>query len=102
MTQLDANNGQISFDGTTVSIAREGAIAAMSKQQPIDIPVSDISDVVIHTPSILQGFIHFVGPGESPVTSANAAVENQRAVLLSRKHMEGAEALRAEVLAAKG
>jgi hypothetical protein len=103
MTHFDGHNGQVDFDGSSLHIAREGKLAQMNGNGPITLSVGDIVDVHIHEPgAIVKGYIHFATASDPEAPTTYHSSQNATAVLVSKKELPAAQALRDEVLKAIG
>lgn len=101
-------NGQISFDGATVVITREGFLARSTHgRSEKSLPVKSIGAVQIKPASALvNGHIQFSVSGESSKKSigfgkSQDAAKDENAVIFTKKQAPAFEALRDAVRAAQ-
>ena len=106
---VSGHNGQLSFDGETVTITRTGFLARMSAGDEVRrIPVSAMTGVQYTAPSMMtNGFIRFTLPGDSAaVPAAHQEASDRNAVMVVFGHRREAaqfvDAVRAAIAAAAG
>jgi len=98
--EADGTNGQITFNGTSVRITRNGFAGSTSHLEPWSVPLGAVTDVVLHEPGgLIPGFISFVTLGHLTPTGYVSAAKDQQTVLYKRKNAVEIEALRDAVLA---
>ena len=103
----DGTNGQISFDGATVTVTRKGLLArATHGSGSKSLPVRSIAGVELKPAGLSAGYIKFSVPGEVTKTGligrkAHDAASDENAVLFSRAHQGEFEALAAAIQAAQ-
>lgn len=103
MTHFDGHNGQVDFDGASLHIDRKGKLAEMNGNPPITLAVGDIVDVHIHEPgAIVKGYIHFATAADPEAPTTYKSSQNPTTVLVAKKELAAAQALRDEVLKAIG
>jgi hypothetical protein len=103
MSSFNGNNGQVSFDGSTVHITREGRFGEMNGNGPVNLPVSDIVAVNLKKPgAIVKGYIHFAQASNPTAPTTTQISKHPTAVIVGKKELAAAEALAAEVRAAIG
>jgi hypothetical protein len=103
MTHFDGHNGQIDFDGGSLHITREGKLGSMNGNGPVSLAVGDVIDVLIHEPgTIVKGYMYFATAAEPAAPEFTKLSQHPYTVLVSKKQLAAAQALRAEVLAAIG
>lgn len=102
-------NGQVTFDGKFVTIARNGALARMTVGKGEKrIPVSSITAVQWKPPSrLVRGFIQFSVPGGNEGKSragrqTRDAAGDENSVLVDSRHAAEFETLRSAVEGAIG
>lgn len=102
MTDFKGFNGQVHFDGTTVTITRSGFAGSMMHLPDASIPVTDIIDILIkeaHGP--LKGSIFFATAGDEEMPPMMDA-KNPHEISVSKANLEEFEPLRQAILAAAG
>ena len=102
MTDFKGFNGQVHFDGTTVTITREGFAGSVSQLPTATIPAADILDILVkeaHGP--LKGSIFFATAGDETMPPMLDA-KNPHEISVSKAQLEEFEPLRAAILAASG
>lgn len=98
----EGTNGQIEFDGSTVRIARGGFAGSTSHLEPWSIPVTGVTDVVLHEPhGIVPGFICFVTASHLAPSGYVGAATDRQSVVFKKKQREEIGQLRDAVLAAR-
>jgi hypothetical protein len=103
MTHFDGHNGQVDFDGTSLRIAREGKLGQMNGNGPTTLGIGDIVDVIIHEPgSIVKGYMYFATAAAPEVPEFMKLSKDPATVLVAKKQLAAAQALRDEVLKAIG
>jgi hypothetical protein len=103
MTYFDGHNGQIDFDGAALHITREGKLGQMNGNPPTTIQVADVVDVIIHEPGkIVKGYMYFATAAAPEAPEFTKLSQNAATVLVAKKQLEAAKALRDEVLKAIG
>jgi hypothetical protein len=103
MSTFEGGNGQIHFDGTTVTITREGGMGAFSEMPTVTIPVTEVVDVLVHEPvAILKGWVYVATRGHESMPTASEVGKNPNTVTVNRKQARDVVALREEILAAIG
>jgi hypothetical protein len=102
MTDFKGSNGQVHFDGTTVTITREGFAASVAHLPTATIPVGDVVDILIkeaHGP--LKGSVFFATAGDEEMPPLLDA-KNPHEIAVSKSQLEEFAPLRAAILAAAG
>lgn len=103
MSTFEGGNGQIHFDGTTVTITREGGMGGFSDLPTVTIPITDVVDVLVHEPvAILKGWVYVATAGHEAMPSAAEVGKNATTVTLNKKQAQALAPVRAEILAAIG
>lgn len=103
MSTFEGGNGQISFDGSTVTITREGGLGSFSELPTVTIPVTDVVDVLVHDPvAILKGWVYVATTGHESMPSAVEVGKNANTVTFGKKQAAAAQALCDEVRSAIG
>lgn len=115
MTTFEATgvNGQISFDGSTVTITHKGFAGWMTQRGSgvKSIPVKSIAAVQLKpATSLVNGFVSFTIPGEVSKSSGRGhksnAIDDENAVILRKAHMAAmqpvVEAIQAAINAPAG
>ena len=101
--EASGNNGQVDFNGKTVRITRHGFAASASHLEPWSMPVTAVTDVLLHEPSgLIPGFISFVTRSHVAPTGYVSAAKDEQTVLFKHKTAEQIHALRAAVMTAIG
>ena len=101
--EANGNNGQVEFNGTSVRISRHGFAASASHLEPWSMPLTAVTDVLLHEPTgLIPGFISFVTLAHAAPTGYVSAATDEQTVLFKRKNAEEIHALRGAVLAAIG
>lgn len=100
-------NGQVSFDGSIVTISRKGVMARTTVGKGDKrIPVSSITAVEWKPPSaLIRGFIGFTIPGGNENRSTFGkrtvdAAKDENSVVVGKSHVEEFDVLRAAIEAA--
>jgi len=102
MTDFKGSNGQVHFDGTTVTITREGFAGSVSRLPPATIPVGDILDILVkEAHGLVKGSIFFATAGDETMPPLLDA-KNPHEISVSKSQLEEFEPLRVEILAAAG
>jgi hypothetical protein len=103
MSTFEGGNGQISFDGTTVTITRSGGMGSFSELPTVTIPAADVVDVLVHDPvAILKGWVYVATTGQESMPSASEVGKNANTVTFGKKQAAAAHILRDEVRTAIG
>ena len=103
MTTFEGANGQIHFDGASVTITREGGMGGFSGLPTVTIPTSDVIDVLLHDPvAILAGWVYIATAGQESMPSASEVGKNANTVTFKKKQAAAAQALRDEIRSAIG
>ena len=101
MTSFRGGNGQIHFDGSTVTITREGGLGSFSELPTVTIPATDVVDVLVHDPvAILKGWVYVATAANESMPSALEVGKNPHTVTFGKKQAEGVRVLRDAILAA--
>jgi hypothetical protein len=103
MSTFQGNNGQIHFDGTAVTITREGGLGKFSELPTVTFPVGEVLDVLVHDPvAILAGWVHIATAGHESMPSATEVGKSPNTVTMSKKQFKELGPFLAEVRAAIG
>jgi len=103
MSRFEGGNGQIEFDGATVTITREGGMGGFSDLPTVSIPIADVVDVLVHQPvAIMKGWVYIATAGHEAMPAATEVGKNANTVTINRKQAQALEPFRAEILAAIG
>jgi hypothetical protein len=103
MSTFEGGNGQIHFDGSSVTITREGGMGGFSELPTVTIATGDIVDVLVHDPvAILKGWVYVATTGHESMPSASEVGKNANTVTFGKKQAAAAHALRDDVRKAIG
>jgi hypothetical protein len=103
MSTFEGGNGQIHFDGTAVTITREGGMGGFSDLPTVTIPIAEIVDVLVHDPvAIMKGWVYVATAGHESMPAATEVGKNANTVTLNKKQAQALGPVRAEILAAIG
>lgn len=98
----EGTNGQIEFTGSVIRIARGGFAGSTSHLEPWSVPVTAVTDVVLHEPhGIVPGFICFVTASHTAPSGYIGAATDQQSVVFKKKHHDEIVQLRDAVLEAQ-
>jgi hypothetical protein len=98
MTKFEGGNGQINFDGSVVTITRDGGLGGFSKLPTVTIPIGDVVDVLLHEPAaIIKGWIYIATVGQEQMPSASEVGKNAQAVTYGKKHKQAVAAIHDEI-----
>ena len=101
LVEASGSNGQVEFNGSSVHITRHGFAGGASHLEPWSMPVTAMTDVLLHEPSgLIPGFISFVTRSHVAPTGYVSAANDEQTVLFKRKQANEIEAVRTAVLAA--
>jgi len=105
MTELKGSNGQISFDGSTVTITRKGFGAAIWSGgfgAVKTLPISAITGVQFKKSGLLLGYLQLTVPGELSAKKQNrtqSLLQDENTITFYAKKNEEFKALAAELQA---
>lgn len=103
MSTFEGGNGQIHFDGTAVTITREGGMGSFSELPSVSIPITDVVDVLVHEPvAIMKGWVYIATVGNESMPAATEVGKNANTVTLNKKQAKAVAEIRAEIRAAIG
>jgi hypothetical protein len=103
MSTFEGGNGQIHFDGASVTITREGGMGGFSDLPTVTIPSSDVTDVLVHEPvAILKGWVYVATAGHESMPPASEVGKNANTVTFNKKQAAAAHTLRDEIRNAIG
>jgi hypothetical protein len=103
MSTFEGGNGQIHFDGTAVTITREGGMGGFSELPTVTIPIGEVVDVLVHEPvAILKGWVYVATSGNETMPTASEVGKNANTVTLNKKQAQAVAAIKGEILAAIG
>lgn len=101
MSTFKGGNGQINFDGTTVTITRDGGMGGFSDLPTVTIPIADVVDLLIQDPvAIIKGWVYVAIKGHESMPTASEVGKNPHAVTFKKKQAATVRAFRDEILAA--
>jgi hypothetical protein len=103
MSRFEGGNGQIQFDGSTVTITREGGMGGFSDLPTVTIPIAEVVDVLVHEPvAIMKGWVYVATAGHETMPTASEVGKNANTVTVNKKQAKAVVDIRAEILAAIG
>lgn len=104
MSEAKGHTGSVSFDGSFITIHRKGALAKMTVGKGEKrIPITSVSAVQWKPAGMMvNGYIEFsLGGGNESRSkfgsATNSAVQNENAVVFTRKQMPGFESFKARI-----
>ena len=101
--EASGSNGQVQFNGKSVHITRDGFAGGASHLEPWSMPVTAMTDVLLHEPKgLIPGFISFVTRSHAAPSGYVSAATDEQTLLFKHKQAEEIEAVRTAVLAAIG
>lgn len=101
MSTFKGGNGQINFDGTTVTITRDGGLGGFSDLPTVTIPIADVVDLLIQDPvAIIKGWVYVATKGHESMPTASEVGKNPHTVTFKKKQAATVRAFRDEILAA--
>jgi hypothetical protein len=103
MSRFEGGNGQIQFDGSTVTITREGGMGGFSDLPTVTIPIAEVVDVLVHEPvAIMKGWVYVATVEHESMPTASEVGKNANTVTVNKKQAKAVADIRAEILAAIG
>jgi hypothetical protein len=101
METFEGHNGQIRFDGVTVTITREGKWGERSKLPTVVIPLSEVVDVQLHEGhGPIAGWVFIATQQDSVMPKALEVAHHPNTVIVSKSEAVDFEPMRQEILAA--
>ena len=103
MSTFEGGNGQIHFDGTSVTITREGRMGGFTDLPTVRIQMTDVVDVLVHEPvAIMKGWVYVATVGHESMPTATEVGKNANTVMLNKKQARAIGPSRTEILTAIG